>query len=105
MRDFYRLGTLMHYLADAFTYPHTDAFCGDLQAHRAYERELHETFSSYLRQNRAVADETPLKRSLTAQLLNRRNAYENNEVSCEGDCKQILHNCTEVFFALCGEWE
>lgn len=101
-RDFYRLGTLMHYLADSFTYPHTDTFCGGLQEHRAYERELHEVFSGYLRRHRAVAEGSLSDGSLLAHLMNRRTAYESAAASCEGDCKQILHNCTAVFLALCG---
>lgn len=102
MRDFYRLGTLMHYLADAFTYPHTDAFCGDLQAHRAYERELHGQFPIYLRRNREIENTAYCGKSISEQLLDRRSVYDNTIASCEGDCRQIVRTCSEVFFALCG---
>ncbi len=102
IRDFYRLGTLMHYLADSFTYPHTDAFCGDLQAHRAYERDLHGQFPIYLRQDRKITRGTLSEKSLSEHLLDTRNVYENTTASCEDDCRQIVHTCTEVFWALCG---
>ncbi|MDD3513028.1 MAG: zinc dependent phospholipase C family protein [Synergistaceae bacterium] len=48
--DCYRLGKLMHYLADAFTYPHNDGFTGTLWEHRIYEARLHAYFAAYLKQ-------------------------------------------------------
>lgn len=39
--DFYALGKLIHYIADAFTYAHNASFSGNLQSHRKYESELH----------------------------------------------------------------
>lgn len=50
LRDYYRLGKLMHYLADAFTYPHNDSFTGTLWEHRVYEAHLHAYFVAYLKQ-------------------------------------------------------
>ena len=50
LRDHYRLGKLMHYLADAFTYPHNHGFTGTLWEHRIYETRLHLYFESDLKQ-------------------------------------------------------
>lgn len=50
LRDYYRLGKLMHYLSDAFTYPHNDNFTGTLWEHRVYEARLHSCFTAYLKQ-------------------------------------------------------
>lgn len=44
VRQAYRLGALMHYLADAMTYPHTPGFHGGVSAHNRYERALHRVF-------------------------------------------------------------
>ena len=44
----FRLGTALHYLADAFTYPHHACFTGSLSDHIAYEASLHRAFISYL---------------------------------------------------------
>ena len=104
-RDFYRLGTLMHYLADSFTYPHTDAFCGDLQAHRAYERALHGEFPRYLQRDMEIAGRVPTEKPLLDHLLDRRCMYDRTAASCEDDCRQIVRTCREVFFALCGARE
>ncbi len=49
--DYYTLGKLIHYTADAFTYAHNDAFPGSLSGHRNYEKELQDWFLSYLYQN------------------------------------------------------
>lgn len=38
--DWYRIGKLTHFIADAFTYPHNSCFPGDLRAHMKYERQL-----------------------------------------------------------------
>ena len=43
-----RLGTALHYLADAFTHPHHACFTGSLSDHIAYEASLHRAFISYL---------------------------------------------------------
>lgn len=48
--EYYRLGKLMHYLSDAFTYPHNDHFMGTLWEHRGYEARLHSYFAVYLKQ-------------------------------------------------------
>lgn len=50
LKDCYRLGKLMHYLSDAFTYPHNDSFTGTLWEHRVYEARLHSCFAAYLKQ-------------------------------------------------------
>lgn len=39
--DFYKLGKIMHYIADSFTYPHTENFKGNIIEHTNYENKLH----------------------------------------------------------------
>ena len=46
--DYYNLGKLIHYTADAFTYTHNRCFRDGLRAHRRYEKGLHTYFSLYL---------------------------------------------------------
>ena len=46
--DFYRLGKLIHYTADAFTYSHNKHYTDNLSAHRSYERDLHRKLEQYL---------------------------------------------------------
>lgn len=44
VHDYFALGAALHYLADAFTFPHNAAFPGDLHEHVAYEKTLHPVF-------------------------------------------------------------
>lgn len=44
--EWYRLGKLMHYVADRFTYPHTLRYRGGFFKHVGYEEHLHEQFSA-----------------------------------------------------------
>lgn len=48
--DFYSLGKLIHYTADAFTYAHNRYFPNNLQKHRCYENKLQKYFSTYIAQ-------------------------------------------------------
>ena len=40
----FRLGVLLHYLADSFTFAHNMNFRGDFEAHNAYENTFHRYF-------------------------------------------------------------
>ena len=42
---YYRIGKLIHYLTDAFTYPHNSSFEGSIHEHRVYEQELEKHFN------------------------------------------------------------
>lgn len=48
--DYYTLGVLLHYAADAFTFPHNPQYRGTMIGHACYERKLlHPALESYLR--------------------------------------------------------
>lgn len=47
--QYYTLGKLTHYLADAFTFPHNENYPDSLIAHRAYEDALRVYLADYLR--------------------------------------------------------
>ena len=46
--DYYTLGKLIHYTADAFTYAHNEHFPYGLKGHRFYETKLQNYFLNYL---------------------------------------------------------
>ena len=46
--EYYRLGKLIHYILDAFTYPHNGIFSGSIMEHREYERVLEPKFNSMI---------------------------------------------------------
>jgi len=53
--QYYTLGKLTHYLADAFTYPHNDHFPEGLLDHHRYETDLRRYLEGYLGQRRLQA--------------------------------------------------
>ena len=57
--DYYTMGKLVHYTADAFTYCHNDAFGKNLQQHRQYETDLQHYFLEYLQRHRPQYTEVP----------------------------------------------
>ncbi|MGN1318529.1 MAG: zinc dependent phospholipase C family protein, partial [Lachnospirales bacterium] len=89
--DFLRLGKLMHYMADAFTYPHNTEFKGDLTAHVDYEEKLHKEFMKY-------ADNIPSLpyifniegNCLNENFLNLHNSFKNNIDDFQWNIKHIL---------------
>lgn len=52
--DYYALGKLIHYTADAFTFAHNDHFSTRLSDHREYEASLQIYFLRYLREDPKV---------------------------------------------------
>lgn len=46
--QYYTLGKLTHYLADAFTYPHNDHYPDTLLSHHQYETDLRLCLADYL---------------------------------------------------------
>ncbi len=51
--QYYTLGKLTHYLADAFTYPHNEDYPESLLDHRRYENDLRVYLAEYLSRRRA----------------------------------------------------
>ncbi len=101
-RDCFALGTLMHYLADSFTFPHTESFEGNMSAHRRYEKELHACFAHRLSLTLPNATECRPIGSLTSFLRDRREAYEEiSEKNCQHDAGEIICACSGIFSALC----
>lgn len=99
MKDYYRLGKLIHYVSDAFTYPHND-FCEDgIRQHRRYEGELNCHFKSSLgsvqSEQFAGGGETVLD---TIRLLHRRYSGEMRDV--DTDTTFIISTAEFVFNGL-----
>ncbi|MGI5970363.1 MAG: zinc dependent phospholipase C family protein [Oscillospiraceae bacterium] len=48
MLHYYRLGKLIHYVSDSFTYAHNERFGNKISEHRQYELKLQAFFSDYI---------------------------------------------------------
>ena len=89
IRKYYRLGKLMHYTADAFTYPHNRAFRGSLRQHRRYEHHLHMKFSLFLQVQEEASRHAPQIEGFR-ELESLHQEYLQNVGSCLWDCQYIL---------------
>lgn len=102
MREYYRFGKLIHYLSDAFTYPHNENFSGSIREHRKYEAELHNCFQRYIILKQCVPNEEKLRSVCeVVELLHRQ--YLEAEVGKTTDVRYIVLTAATVFRMLMPE--
>ena len=96
--QYYTLGKLTHYLADAFTYPHNENFPDTMLDHHRYETNLRQYFSGYMA-HRSVRR---LKgcQELTAALEQLHQQYMASRSSAVRDSRYILR-ATSLLMAGC----
>ena len=95
IREYYHLGKLTHYVADAFTFPHNQVFQGSLAAHCSYERELHEKFESMLQKPKnAFQTEALIGSFRNIEILHEK--YMHEVGTCECDCRYIMQATRQV---------
>lgn len=96
---YFSLGTLMHYIADSFTYPHNVTFSGGLLQHRAYEKSLHKVFepdlSAHAMDGLNTSQNTPWR---TFDLRHRQ--YISRTGTMETDCRFIVMTCQDILASL-----
>jgi hypothetical protein len=93
------LGTLLHYIADEFTYAHNAVFPGSLRDHVRYEHEMHPYFTAELERQRGIPW---LPGSPDAILSDARAAYCANGHTMQSDCRYIIRVCSVVLQKLAG---
>ena len=91
--DCYRLGKLIHYMADAFTYPHNPHFPGTLADHRHYEVQLQHYF---LRQQGLPRLPEPLPQDPKAMLCLLHRRYAARPGDPARDSRYCLLACAGV---------
>lgn len=97
-RDYYRLGKLIHYVVDAFTYAHNRNFPGSLPDHRSYEMELKEKFAAYLAQRKANA--VPAMKPLFEALVDEHARYMKMPASQQKDMNFVERVACMLFSQL-----
>lgn len=65
--QYYTLGKLTHYLADAFTYPHNETYPDNIAAHHRYENALRVRFAEYL-PGKEVSCQVPSSQDLSGEI-------------------------------------
>ena len=98
MWQYYTLGKLTHYLADAFTYPHNENFPDTMLDHHRYETDLRQYFSGYM----AHRTPRPLKsdQELVTALEELHQQYMENRSTTGRDTRYILM-ATRMLMASC----
>ena len=101
MWQYYTLGKLTHYLADAFTYPHNDNYPESLLEHRRYEDDLRVYFAEYLHK-RAIHRQQS-REDLISALRELHDQYMDNLSDLHRDIRYIckatsllMENCQPV---------
>lgn len=96
--QYYTLGKLTHYLADAFTYPHNEDYRESLLAHRQYEDNLRTYLSEYL-QNRILLREKA-REDVAAAIEDLHRQYMETVADMRRDVQYILE-ATALLMAGC----
>ena len=95
---FYKLGVLMHYICDAFTYPHNPMFSGGIRQHSIYEKRLH---TVVLNGGNRFNFNNNLNCSVSDFILNAHKKYESATASYLTDAKYILFATETVVLEFC----
>ena len=96
--DYYTLGKLIHYTADAFTYAHNADFPAQLSNHMEYEVALQNHFLSYMAEDPQI--DVNLAGNIMSAILSCHRDYEQTERSIRNDSKFALTACCCVLAVL-----
>lgn len=111
---FTKLGEVIHYVADYFTFPHNKEYTGSMKEHCTYEGQLKHKLRAYIR-NLNESDLRKWKYNLKLEELEQfqsvadisdflkeehRNYIRRGSHSVEEDCKYIVGICSKVAMAI-----
>lgn len=96
--DYYTLGALLHYVADAFTFPHNEHYTGNMMEHAQYEHtRLHPVFEQYLTEEFRIAKYTTNRtQRLKTTFSELHDSYMETEPAALSDAKYICQVCTMI---------
>lgn len=102
-----RLGEVLHYLADYFTFPHNRTYDGNLKDHCFYEKELKFELRDYVSSGGAFRDRQLSKsiettEELLAFIQEAHEEYLSEKRSVQEDCRYIVRVCRQVAEAILG---
>lgn len=111
---FTKLGEVIHYIADYFTFPHNKEYTGNLKEHCVYEGELKHKLRTYIKTMDKLEIKN-LKDNLESEEMNRFNSVadicqflkekhrryiEEGVHSVEDDCRYIVAICRKIALAI-----
>ena len=96
--DYYTLGKLIHYTADAFTFAHNDTFPCSLSLHRSYEVHLQAYFLDYLKNPPHL--DIQLSDTVMKGISSYHQTYSQQQSDIHRDSRFVLQACCCVLAAL-----
>ncbi|MBQ2854571.1 MAG: zinc dependent phospholipase C family protein [Oscillospiraceae bacterium] len=96
--DYYTLGKLIHYTADAFTYAHNADFPESLSDHREYEAALQTYFLRFMQDDPQV--DIALTGSIMEGISRYHREYSQEAGNIRRDCRYALRACCCVLALL-----
>lgn len=96
--QYYTLGKLTHYLADAYTYPHNENYPDSMLSHHCYETRLRQFLRGYLANQHITRQQS--RRDLIAELDRLHEQYMSTRASMYRDARYIL-KATSLLMAGC----
>ena len=104
MLDYYRLGKLIHYPSDAFTYAHNETFDKSIHEHRLYEMQLQRIFKITLALSRRAENEMNREEESAMEAIRAAHErYMEGMRSLQTDVQYILGMTHQVFSTLIPE--
>lgn len=100
-----RLGEVIHYMADYFTFPHNHTYEGNLKDHCIYEKHLKKYLKSYIKSGEAIRQQKEMKSfknvdGLFSYIEASHKEYLKFKRSVEEDVKYIILLCQQVVVAI-----
>ena len=100
-----RLGEILHYIADYFTFPHNRTFTGSLVEHNSYEKELKNQLKSCIKSGKADCFAVNAIRftdfdQVIEYIEDRHSDYLKKTRNITDDIRYILEVCFQVFQAV-----
>lgn len=98
--DYFRLGAMFHYVADAFTGPHNEFWTGNIVSHAVYELKLHDVFVSELDKQDGYVPDWMEEVSLLEYFEAEHKRYCESEKGLHTDSRYIVKVCSTLLRAV-----
>lgn len=101
MRNCAKLGVIIHYMADYFTFPHNSHYDGNVKDHCYYERDLKHAMRAFLKTQEAAEIKENVAaydsvEELSSYIRSIHNSYMEFKHNVQEDIRYIVYVCTTV---------
>lgn len=105
MLSTWRMGVVLHYIADYFTFPHNKNYTGNLKEHCIYEEELKHRMYKYIAEmnepeQRMKTAVLPSVKDISAFIIEKHAQYVVTDSNVEQDCMYSVLACMSVVASL-----